>query len=187
MRFVGSIMMKTSLKKELVFVIIVLFISMGFIPITNGITQQKQELADNQVKNLILSNIEGKPDLVVTDIYPQTTCTPMVSGMAIWVVNIGDATATGSVHIHFVVKRLLFGIFPIPIYRDEESRDVSELTPGSRIIMHGPATDKIGFYQFCCTINPHKSIEESNYNNNYYSVKFLVLDPEWAWGWCRLN
>ncbi len=128
---------------------------------------------------------EEKPDLVATDIFQHTdTEFEVVHYIGVEVQNIGNATANGSrLHFHVASQRLLFGRLPLKSVSIEESSPVSfDMPPGFTFdfpIDYTPTLFGIpfGFYKLNCTVNPHRTIEESNYDNNFIEMKYFFSIP----------
>ena len=95
--------------------------------------------------------------------------------------NIGEATAYGDIPINITIIRLLFGRYEIKTtYSTEYSYPNSDgLAPDKfgSWWFHSCKyiTPRSGFYQFNSYVNFNESIEESNYSNNFYSVRYLYL------------
>jgi hypothetical protein len=179
-------MKKDWLVKTFAMGIVVLFISTGFIPITNGLSQQKQELADNKISDSTVSNNEGKPDLVIEDIFLWSDDIPWERHFECNVKNIGDANTPwywSEVEVSVKVYWLLFGKIPIlPILSDSTTIYVDVILPGETINLIFASCDalpKFGSYRIYLTVNPHKIIEESNYDNNKYSEDWKVFFGQW--------
>jgi len=128
---------------------------------------------------------EGKPDLVVTNIFQFTDHSFEVTHyISVEVQNIGNATANGSkLQFHVAAQRLLFGILPLKSISLEESSPIHfDMPPGFKFdfpIDYAPTLFGIpfGFYKLNCTVNPHKTIEESNYDNNFIEKKYFFSIP----------
>ena len=146
---------KNPLKRSLIVGIIFLFLSTTCIPVLAS---------------------EEKPDLIVSDIHPKWGDGPMVLGITSEIGNIENVTVNGTLHIHFIARRMVFGILPIPIKWIEEELEVKDFHSGIGVsTTYSPVFP--GIYKFSCTINPHKTIEEINYNNNYFEKKYLIIAP----------
>ena len=128
----------------------------------------------------VLAN-EGKPDLVVTNI---CQCTDhrfgVIHYISVEVQNTGNATANGSkLQFHVAAQRLLFGVIPLKsIFIEESSQNQFNMSPGFKFnfpIKYTPTLFGIpfGFYKLNCTVNPNKTIEESNYDNNFIEKKYF--------------
>ena len=178
-------MKKEWLVKNLALGFVVLFISTGFIPITNGITQQKHELADNQISDSTVSNIEGKPDLVIEDIFLWPSDYPFTYHFECSVKNIGNSTNEwNNVEINVKIKWMFLSYIPLlSITAYTESHYILGVIESGRMINLSFAScdclPKFGTYRFYLTVNPHKIIEESDYDNNKYSEDWKVFFGQW--------
>ena len=139
---------------------------------------------------LILSTIffpvvarEGKPDFFIAEISPYCHDIPIATHMACWVVEIGNATAYGSITIHASITWMFLGRFPVVQIRSfNYSEEYDHGFPtGVRIpFQFAPISriPKFGCYRFDCTVNPHHTIEESNYTNNDCTVTYFITSRE---------
>jgi len=138
---------KNILKRGLIIGIVCLFLSTTCIP--------------------VLANV-GKPDLIVSSIYrDRIPDTPNYCVYAV-IKNIGTETATGTFYLHDEIKRLFFGDI---IHSETHILGLNELKPGAVYqYFLGYEWDIVPYfyllYRLKCTVNPEKTIEESNYCNN---------------------
>jgi len=128
---------------------------------------------------------EGKPDLVITDISisPGSMIGTHVCDCTIK--NIGNSSTGDLIEIRIIVKRKPLGIFP-PLFT-VFSRSITfwvggGLEPGESIPL--PVIDdcnlpSFGFFKFSCTVNPGRTIEESNYDNNDLAEKYIAFLGIW--------
>ncbi|HVQ00640.1 MAG TPA: CARDB domain-containing protein [Candidatus Thermoplasmatota archaeon] len=129
---------------------------------------------------------EGKPDLIATNIFQSTYYDDfrIYHSVTVEVQNIGNATANGSkLQFHVAIQRLLLGIFPLKSIFIEKSSPIQfDMPPGFQFdfpIDYTPTLFGIpfGFYKLNCTVNPNKTIEESNYTNNFIEKRFFFSIP----------
>ena len=137
----------------------------------------------------VLAN-EEKPDLIATNIFQSTYHGDfgVFHSVVVEVQNIGNATANGSkLQFHVAIQRLLLGIFPLKSIFIEKSSPIQfDMPPGFQFdfpIDYTPTLFGIpfGFYKLNCTVNPNKTIEESNYTNNFIEIKYFFIIPL-KWG-----
>jgi hypothetical protein len=149
---------KNPLKRSLIIGIVFLFLSTTCIPVLAS---------------------EGKPDLIVSGIYYGTIGdvqdVHVVGGM---IKNIGDANAIGNIDVSYTIRRLpsLISV------RSGTIHGYGGIVPGTEIDFtigdtHG--LPKFGFFRVTCEVNPGRTINESNYDNNKGSQNFLVLFGVW--------
>ncbi|MBE3136289.1 MAG: hypothetical protein IMZ43_02700 [Thermoplasmata archaeon] len=178
-------MVKTPLKKSLVCGTVVLFISMGFIPMTGGLSNKKQAFIVDRVADSSMPNSEGLPDLIIEDIfidlyyngpglpYPALFCR---------IRNIGDAPVS-YIRYNVVVKQILLNIIPTRTITSENFTTSTHpgMPPGGTYIGVLPGGTDIfplfGFFRFHVTMNPDRAVNESNYDNNYYAETFFEWHP----------
>jgi hypothetical protein len=121
----------------------------------------------------------GLPDYTPTKIYRYYGNFPILTGFAADVNNTGNASSNGSLHYHITAQKFLFGIIPLKNLKFESNMSAAYFTPGKTFecTVFYNFFDlyffSIGFYKLTCTINPHHSIQESNYDNNYIQTKFF--------------
>ena len=144
---------KNILKRSLIVSIVMLFLSTVFLP--------------------VLAN-ECLPDLIVDGIGRVKEPEINVYSIVVKIKNIGDETATGTFYVHYEVKRLLF--FGRIAISGTRTSSINELKPGEVYQYDfGPQSHYIPFHGFFielnCTVNPEKTIEESNYDNNYLTYR----------------
>jgi subtilase family serine protease len=129
---------------------------------------------------------EGKPDLIITNISQDTYDGDfgVYHYVSVEVQNIGNGTANGSkLQFHVCTQRLIFGILPLKSVSIEESSHIHfDMPPGFKSdfwIGYTPTLFGIpfGFYKLNCTVNPNKTIEESNYTNNFIEKRFFFFIP----------
>ena len=126
---------------------------------------------------------EGKPDFVIAEISPYCHDIPVATDVACWVVDIGNATAYGSITIHASITWMFLGRFPIVQIRwFNYSEEYDHGFPtGVRIPFQFAPISKIpkfGSYRFDCTVNPNQTLEESNYTNNDCTVTYFITSRE---------
>jgi hypothetical protein len=134
---------------------------------------------------LVLSSIpavnagEGKPGLIVASM----SFSPYGdSGTAIiaaaTIKNIGDADIQGTLTLKYTFTRLVFRTIA---YIDTTWMS-GGLAPGEEAywpLIYEKELPKFGFFEFKCTVNPGKTIEESNYDNNDLAQKYVAFLGQW--------
>jgi hypothetical protein len=157
-----EIMGRTSLKRCLFVSIIFLFLSTISVPVFA---------------------CEGKPDFVIVNISPYCHDIPVATHVACWVVDIGNATAYGSITIDASITWMFLGRVPIVQLRSfhyNEDYDYGFPTGVKIPFQFAPISKipKFGCFRFDCTVNPNKTIEESNYSNNDCTVTYFITSRE---------
>jgi len=154
------------IKKGLGVVVFLLFLSTTCLPIVNA-SEGKPS-----------STGTGKPDLIV----PFIGFVPMNGNgrdvAAATIENIGDTKAEGTLYLKYTFTRLIFGTIA---YIDTTWMS-GGLEPGAQAgwdLIFEYELPKFGFFEFKCTVNPGKTIEESNYDNNDLSQKYVAFLGQW--------
>ena len=181
------------MKKIVIGVFIVLML---LIPSSTAMFDSSLE-SDDVIKSQNTVNNDGLADLIITNIfsYKVDTGDPLsyLEGLKITIKNIGDTTIPSYTHyeVHFVVTKLLFGIFPIKVVEDEVWVTIPDfnLHPGAskELVINDGWTNsltygRIGIFKVHVTVNPE--VEEENYDNNKYSERFFgynFMFVWWAW------
>jgi hypothetical protein len=146
---------KNPLKRSLIFGIVFLFLSTTCLPVLAG---------------------EGKPDLIVSSMGFSSIhwedC-----GVAT-IKNIGDAKTIDNIYVDYKFTRLLFrtvgrfGTFWASGVLEPEKETTFHL-------IYEKDLPKFGVFEFKCTVNPGRTIEESNYDNNELSQKYVAFLGQW--------
>ncbi len=131
------------------------------------------------------SGIEEKPDLIIEKIimWDISYHIPPSYNFYCRVKNIGDVTVEKMIFISVNVYRLVFGIFPIPCvffrYIGLGNYDKG-LKPGKSIdikfadgMFYVPPVPTLisTYYLVIANVNPFRIIDESDFNNNYFTEK----------------
>jgi hypothetical protein len=124
----------------------------------------------------------GLPDLIIEDIkiYPTN---PFEEEFRCQVKNIGDASTPygKAIDISVIVRWKILNLLPLIRVREFTGGTIgSGLAPGeidkipfASTSIHMPL---FGYYMFYCKVNPQYIIEESNYQNNFYTeTVFFIL------------
>jgi hypothetical protein len=153
------------IKKGLGVIILLLFLSTTCLPIVNA--------------------SEGKPDLIIELIGFAPTGDAQLEDVAFSTIrNIGSAKAVGSIEVKYTFIRMLFGIIPIKIAQT----GAHSVTVGGGLqpqqftyveFIYEDELPKFGIFELKCTVNPGKTIEESNYDNNDLSQKYVAFLGKW--------
>ena len=128
----------------------------------------------------------GKPDLIIEKIVIKPGNIPYTHDLYCQVKNTGDANANGFIDIKSNVYRYFFGVIPMIFGRTftGSAARVSGLKPGDTMDIpfahYSEYLPTFGFFKFFCEVNPHITIDESAYNNNYYSEKLFVIFGDWS-------
>lgn len=156
--------MGKTLKRSLIVGIIVLFLSTTCIPVLAS---------------------EGKPDLIITHIgFASIGDAPLRDVARASIQNIGTEKAEGNIYVKYTFIRLLFGVIPIKVaqtgtkfvFRDGglQPQDFTYVN-----CIYEEDLPKFGIFELKCIINPGRTIEESNYDNNDLSQKFIAFFGQW--------
>jgi len=121
---------------------------------------------------------EGKPDLIVSFIgfVPYGDSGRNIAFATIK--NIGDADIQGELTLKYTFIRLVFGT----IARIDTVPMSGGLKPGDFVswtLIYESRLPKFGFFEFKCTVNPGRTIEESNYDNNDLAQKYVAILGHW--------
>ena len=132
-------------------------------------------------------NKEGKPDLYVQWIEPDTGDVPLITGTVCLIRNRGDAPASGEIAVRLVVWEAIFGIFPIIKECDEISSFTdSSFTPSERryVYFSYMPEERFHFYRFTAYVDCYGSVDESDEDNNSRTERTFIFDIEDAFfGW----
>jgi hypothetical protein len=123
---------------------------------------------------------EGKPDLIVSfmGFVPFGEAEPGPEGFAAAITNIGDADIQGTLTLKYTFTRLVFGT----ITNTDTVWMSGGLKPGEEAgwdLIYEKELPKFGFFKISCTVNPGWTIEESNYDNNDLSQKYVAFLGQW--------
>ena len=155
---------KNTLKRSLIVGIIFLFLSTTCLPIVNA--------------------SEEKPDFVIDDIFLWPSNTPDEYLFKYSLQNIGNAPIYSfELEVYIKIQWLLLGRIPLfSIVSDTQIGNLGSLLPGETV-NHSFAScnrlPKFGSYRFSLTVNPHETIDESDYDNNKYSEDWKVFLGQW--------
>ena len=155
------------IKKGLGVTVVLLFLSTTCLPIVNA--------------------SEGKPDLIIIGLGTIQADDFIDNEVYCVVKNIGSETANGFIDVKVEIKRVLFGVFLIN--KTLRHFFVSCLESGG---LPPNNTTHIDFtmdyrlpqclfriYRIYCWVNPDKRIEETDYNNNFYTQDVFVFFSDW--------
>jgi len=157
--------MGKTLKRSLIVGIVFLFLSTVCIPV----------LASEGKPS---STGTGKPDLIVASMsFSPYGDSGIVAAATIE--NIGDTKAAGTLYLEYTFSRLIFGT----ITNTDTVCMFGGLDPGEEAywpLIYESELPKFGFFEFKCTVNPGGgAIEESNYDNNDLSQKYVAFLGHW--------
>jgi len=153
------------IKKGLGVIILLLFLSTTCLPIVNA--------------------SEGKPDLIIDDIFLWPSSFPDEYHFECSIRNIGDSPIwKDEFEIHVKIYWMLFGRIPLlPIFSHTTSVIVDGFLFGELkyniTFASCDSLPKFGSYRFYLTVNPNETIDESNYDNNKYSEDWKVFLWDW--------
>lgn len=122
---------------------------------------------------------EGLPDYTPTKIYRAYGNYPPLAGFVVEVNNTGNATSNGTLHYHITATKLFLDIIPLRSITLEGNVSAHYLTPGKTfdcsVYLNFVDLWLItnGFYKLTSTVNPHYSIGESNFDNNFIQAKYF--------------
>jgi hypothetical protein len=147
------------IKKGLGVIVLLLFLSTTCLPIVNA--------------------SEGKPDLIVLRMgFAPYGDNGRENKAYATIKNIGDVDIQGTLTLKYTFTRLLFGTIA---YIDTAWMSGS-VAIGEEVywgLIYEDELPKFGFFEFKCTVNPGGTIEESNYDNNDLSQKYVAFFGHW--------
>ncbi|MBE3137474.1 MAG: hypothetical protein IMZ43_08835 [Thermoplasmata archaeon] len=154
------------IKKGLGVTVVLLFLSTTCLPIVNA--------------------SEGKPDLIIIGLGTIQADDFIHNEVYCVVKNIGNGS-TNYLDLKVHIKRVLFGVFLInktlrSFYMNSWSSDslLPNETTGARFAMDYQLPQGwFRTYRIYCWVNPDKRIEETDYNNNFYTQDVFVLFGDW--------
>jgi len=154
---------KNPLKRSIIVGIVFLFLSTACLP--------------------VLAN-EELPDLIIEQIgfVPYGDGGEDVAYMVIK--NIGNAKSQEEISYKYTFTQMLFGIIPIRIVRTHTDSMIYEGGLGpqetcSGALIYENELPKFGIFKFSCTVNPDLTNQESNYDNNDLSQKYIAFLGQW--------
>jgi hypothetical protein len=179
-------MREIMLSKGLVVAVIILFLGVGIQPAIADIVKEPDfpNLNSNNLHEI--DNV--KPDLIVTNIIFRPTNLPPWPWASIYVRirNIGNGKVNENEDIKISIIVMKWKYFRYLTYKTYDFVIEGGLDTGKRkeYLIDYDRYYSPGLYWFNCTVNPDKTIEESNYLNNYYSERdfhsiFLWIDFTW--------
>ena len=132
---------------------------------------------------------EGKPDFVIDDIFLWPSNFPYEYHFEYSLTNIGDSPIYSfELEVFIKIQWLLLGRIPLlSIASYTESHYIlGVIKSGGMINLSFASCDilpKFGSYRFSLTVNPHETIDESDYDNNKYSEDWKVF----LWNWKEIG
>jgi len=159
---------KNTLKRSIIVGIVFLFLSTTCLPVLAS---------------------EGKPDLVIEDIFLWPSAYPYEYHFECSIKNIGNSTNEwNNLEINVKIKWMFLGSIPLlSIASYTESHYIlGVIKSGGMINLSFASCDilpKFGSYRFSLTVNPHETIDESDYDNNKYSEDWKVF----LWNWKEIG
>jgi subtilase family serine protease len=155
---------KKTMKRSIIVIFALQFIFTTFLPFVNA--------------------SEGKPDLVIDDIFLWPSNFPNEYQFEYSLKNIGDSPLYDfELETYVKIQWMLFGKIPIfSIASNLHSGYLGRLLPGETVNITFASCGrlpKFGTYRFSLTVNPSLNIEESNYDNNKYSENWKVFFGKW--------
>jgi len=135
----------------------------------------------------LASTEAGKPDLIIEGLGTRPANIYFLNWVYCVVKNIGSGTAYDDIEVKVEIKRVIFGVFLInktlrSFYASGWSS--SGLPPNNTTSLEFAMDDQLPqgwfrIYRIYCQVNPDKRIEETDYNNNFYTKDVLVLFSDW--------
>ncbi len=139
------------------------------------------ELSSTSIDKTELQNTgsSGKPDLIIEGIATKPE-NWYEDEYLCRIKNIGNETTYDFIDLEVTIKRLFLGKFPIKTVRFYRSsgKISSGVSPGETYDLFFAYESNLpifGFYRFDCVVNPQHTIDESDYNNNFYSKTYFVI------------
>lgn len=125
---------------------------------------------------------EGKPDLIVDSMsFSPYGDSGNARVAAATIKNIGDSDIKGTLYLRYIFTRMVFGFIPIIAIINTVPMS-GGLKPGETAywpLIYESELPKFGFFEFKCTVNPGKTIEESNYSNNDLAQDYFAFFGHW--------
>jgi len=138
----------------------------------------------------IVNASEGKPDLIIIGLGTRPANTPPHNWVYCVVKNIGigSVTAYDFIDVKVEIKRVFLGVFLIN--KTLKTFFASGLSSGGLPPNNATGieftTDRrlpqgwFRIYRIYCWVNPDKRIEETDYNNNFYTQDVFVFFSDWV-------
>jgi len=152
---------------------------------TTAISIQLSVTFESSLTAICGTSCDEKPDLIITGLGTVQADDFVHNRVYCVVKNIGSENANNFIDIKVQIKRVLFGVFPInkTLYHYFANRwDSGGLPPNSTMGVNFTMDYRLpawGFFRIYCQVNPDKRIEESNYDNNFYTQDVFVLFGNW--------
>jgi len=161
---------------------------LGSVPYAYALTYPasslKPDVSGNVSSDIVSCNNDGKPDLVIEDIFLWPSNFPYEYHFEYGLKNIGDSPIYSFIlEMQIKIRWMLLGKIPLFAIKSwTQSGSIGRLLPGETINISFVSCDslpKFGTYRFYLTINPRRLINESDYNNNKYSEDWFVFFGQW--------
>ncbi len=169
-------------------VIVTFILTLSFIHCVFGLWSPAFSVTISKSEDILLekvrSNNEGKPDLVIEDIFLWSSNVPNEYLFKYSLQNIGNVPIYSfDLEVYIKIQWLLLGRIPLfSIVSDTQIGNLESLLPGETVNHSFASCDrlpKFGTYRFSLTVNPNKIIDESDYDNNKYSEDWSVFFGQW--------
>jgi hypothetical protein len=161
---------RSILGKTLSLTVILIFVGVTVQPAIADIAKEHHILNSNS--NNLYEIVNGKPDLIITNIFFREINIPPGPGMSIniRIRNIGDEKVDENEDIKISI---LVNKWNYITYKTIDIAIEGGLKPGKwkEECIDLDWNYLPGFHRFICTVNINKTIEESNYLNNEYSER----------------
>jgi len=130
---------------------------------------------------------DEKPDLIIIGLGTIQADDFIHNKVYCVVKNIGSENANNFIDVKVHIKRVIFGVFLINKTLDSffaNRWDSGGLPPNSTTGVNFTMDYQLPqgwfrIYRIYCQVNPDKRIEETDYNNNFYTKDVLVLFSDW--------
>ncbi|MBE3141332.1 MAG: hypothetical protein IMZ53_12230 [Thermoplasmata archaeon] len=158
---------KNILKRGFIIGVVCMFLSTTCLPIVNA--------------------SDGKPDLIIEGLGTIQADDFIHNKVYCVVKNIGSENANNFIDVKVHIKRVIFGVFLINKTLDSffaNRWDSGGLPPNSTTGVNFTKDYQLPqgwfrIYRIYCQVNPDKRIEETDYNNNFYTQDVLVFFSDW--------
>jgi hypothetical protein len=169
-------------------VIVTFILTLSFIHCIFGLCSPAFSATITKSENILsekssLGN-DDKPDLVIEDIFLWSSNEPGKYEFDYSLQNIGSIPIYFfDLVIHHKIQWLLFGRIPLfTIDAHTQTGNLEVLIPGkpfNNTFISCDSLPKFGSYRFTLTVNPNKTIDESDYSNNKYSEDWTAFLGQW--------
>lgn len=178
------IMWRKILGRQIITLIFIFILCSGPYSLINAASSLKPNVSGKFSSEIASCSNDQKPDLVIEDIFLWPSNFPYEYHFEYSVKNIGDSPIYSFLLKTYIqIRWMIFGSIPLFfIYSKNRFDSIGGLRPGDIIDIPFASCDslpKFGSFRFSLTINPDKTIDESNFDNNKLSEDWFVFFGQW--------